>query len=287
MAPMFPDFVVLGAAKAGTSSLAAWLGRQPGVFIPDVAEPGFFAWDGAGAPRRWTTSIPAIVPVRDDSAYAAIFAKAEEGALRGDVSPIYLESAVAADRLVAASPDLRLVVSLRDPVERAWSDYGMHVRDGLERRPPEVALAAGEHSVRAGEYGQLLAPYLGGFGRPALHVMVFEEWTCDPATGLASLAAFLGLPAPRDVSVPRENLGGRPRLPRLHRALSGGSPLARLGRRLPPSLQAVGRRLRSDLSLPAAPIPPDLARRLAEHYRPDRDAVAALLGRPPRGWLEG
>ncbi len=245
-----PHFVVIGAAKAGTSTLRAALRAHPRVFLPAVDEPGFFAWDGSGAPRRWPTTVPADVPVRTRAAYDGLFARASDSALTGEVCPLYLESALAADALKAHSPDARIVVTLRDPVERAWSSYWMHVRGGLETRPPEEAFGPDEHRVQIGHYERNLAPWRERFEHVC--VLQFEEWT---ERGLGELAGFLGLDR---LELPRaENVGGRPKNPVVAAAMA--SPAAqRLAQRLPEGLKRSIKRSALD---PTPRIPDSVSRR--------------------------
>jgi hypothetical protein len=259
-----PDFVVIGAAKAGTSTLHAALSSHPDVFLPSVPEPGWFAWDGA-APRRWPTDVPADVPVRDEPSYQALYADAPAGALTGEVCPLYLESAIAPDRLKAAHPDARIVVTVRDPVSRAWSSYWMHVRGGLETRPPEDAFGPEEHRVQVGHYAANLAPWVERFDRVC--VLQFEEWTRD---GLGTLAAFLDLtelPMP-----PPENVGGRPRNPLVAAAMA--SPSVRsIATRLPDGLKKAARR---GALAPIPPIPPSIRAHLESIYAADVDPASLV-----------
>ncbi len=267
-----PDFVVVGAAKAGTSTLRAALRRHPGVFLPDVDEPGWFAWQD-GAPRLWPSDVPADVPIRSAEDYAALWSDAPVDALRGEVCPLYLESPVAPGKLRAAHPDVRVVVTLRDPVDRAWSSYWMHARGGLETRPPEDAFDPDEHRIQIGRYARNLDPWLERFPREQIQVLFFEEWTAD---GLHALAAFLGLaslPLP-----PPANVGGRPRN-RLVGAALASPTLRSVGQRLPDALKGP---LRDRALTATPPMPAELRAQLESLYADEADALEQQLGmRPP------
>lgn len=267
-----PDFVVVGAAKAGTSTLRSALDRHPRVFLPDVDEPGWFAWTDQGAPRRWPTDVPADVPIRSQQAYDALYAAAPPGALTGEVCPLYLESAVAPQALQAACPGARIVVTLRDPVERAWSGYWMHVRAGLETRPPEAAFGPEEHRVEIGRYARNLRPWLDGFGPDAVLVLYVEEWA---RAGLGELASFLGLDS-LDLPPP-QNIGGRPRN-RLVAAAMGSEGLRSAARRLPAAIKDP---LRRGALGPSPALPPALGDRLRSLYAAEAVALEALVGRRP------
>ncbi len=273
-----PDFVVLGAAKAGTSSLAALLAAHPQLFLPHVSEPGWLGWDD-GAPRRWPCDLPDDVPVRSRDAYLDLFASAPGGSLCGDVSPLYLESAVAPQRIAAELPNALLVATLRDPAERAWSSYWMHRQAGLESRAPEQAFGPAEHRVQVGYYARNLEPFGDG-----VHLLVFERWTADPAA-LEPLMERLGVdPAGLPTEIPRTNRGGVPTNPIASALLA--SPSARsLARRLPRPLADAGRAAKARLLKPPPPLPPATRARLDALYRDDVHALAERLGGVPDGWL--
>ncbi len=269
---------MLGAGKAGTTSLAALLRAHPGVFLPDLDEPGWLAWDPA-APRRWPADVPADVPVRSREAWLALYADAPEGVLLGDVSPQCLESSIAPERIARELPDAPLIVTLRDPADRAWSGYWMHRLAGWEKRPPEQAFGPQEHRVQAGYYARNLQP----FGDDVL-VLLLEEWSTDPGA-LLPLAQRLGLdPAGFPAQIPRSNRGGQASDPVAATLLA--SPTARaLGRRLPRPVAAVARSLKARALKPPPPMPPELRRRLDGLYRDDVLALSERLGRRLPGWL--
>ena len=273
-----PDFVVLGAAKAGTTSLAAALAEHPGVFLPDCPEPGWLAWDG-GAPRRWPADVPADVPIRSQAAYEALFEAAPPQAVAGDISPLYLESVHAPRRLAEELPGALLVATLRDPADRAWSSYWMHRQAGLESRAPEEAFGPDEHRVQVGHYARNLQP----FGEGVL-LLVFERWTVDPAH-LGPLLDALGLdPAGFPPEAPAANRGGVP----TNRLAAGllASPGARaLASRLPAPAADLGRAVKARLLRPPPPMPPAIRAHLDALYRDGVHALAPRLGGVPAGWL--
>src|SRR5947208_14127778 len=100
-----PDFLIVGAMKAGTTSLAAWLRAHPDVFMPPQKEIHFFD-------AQWERGVPW---------YADQFAGAPEGALVGEATPAYMVTTAFLDRMASVVPNARLLVVLREPVARAWS----------------------------------------------------------------------------------------------------------------------------------------------------------------------
>jgi Sulfotransferase family len=279
-----PDFLVIGAYKSGSTALHEALRAHPQVFVPERKGPSFFAFDGVERPDR---PLPPGT-VRDWDDYRALFDPAPATAVRGEVSPEYLANAHAAGRIRVRVPTVRLVAILRNPVERAFSDYLMYVRDGLE---PVAdfgrALDAQEERRRAGAptgyyletglYGRQLRPYFDAFPRERIQVHLFEDFAADPAAVLRDLFAFLGVdPALGRVPERAVNVSGVPRNALVVAAVRGG-------RRLAPLLPAAVRR-RAKAGLARGLDRPALAsehrRRLAEYYREDVAELERLLGRP-------
>src|SRR5581483_6528785 len=129
-----PDFLVIGAPKAGTTALHVALARHPQVFMSPVKEPKFFLTEGKPLPAGRGPGDAAtnrkIVWRRSE--YEALFDAAPAGARRGESTTLYLRNAQACRRIHEAIPDARLIAVLRDPVDRAHSNW-THLRSaGLE-----------------------------------------------------------------------------------------------------------------------------------------------------------
>ncbi len=200
---MTEHFLVVGAQRSGTTYLYQVLDEHPGVAMarPVWPEPKFFLDDD-----KFDRGM--------DWYEETFFFHAEPGQIRGEKSVGYLESAVAADRIVATLPHARIVAILRDPIERAVSNYRFSVANGLEDRSIEAALGADSPEVerdggwfvvgdrriaanpfdyrRRGHYIEDLWRYAASFGRERMHVMVFED-AVGSAGELARLYGFLGV----------------------------------------------------------------------------------------------
>lgn len=278
-----PDFLIVGAAKAGTTSLYAYLAAHPGVYMSPVKEPHFYS---RVEPDPRVASIYTIV--RDERAYARLF-EAAGARLAGEASTSYLWDPSAPARIADDVPGARVVVMLREPVERAYSHYLNGVREGLEQRSFERAvrddLAGGPPRwgaamyVDLGRYCEQVRRYLDAFG-DRVHVVFFEELVADVASEFERVCSFLGLDARAAPAEPEvHNPYAAPRN-RLSTALLG-SPAARaLGRRLLPPR---GRAALRSLLLRAQRKPPmdDAVRALLEDvYRDEPACLARLLGRP-------
>jgi hypothetical protein len=193
-----PNLFLVGAAKAATTSLWRYLQSHPEVFMARVKEPHFFSRGG----------VDGIPVAKTEGAYLALFARAGRAAYRGEASVSYLWDAEAARAIKAWAPDARILISLRDPVERAWSHYWTHVRIGTEHRTFREAVdaeLAGESElasvpppyVSRGYYDEQVRPYLDLFDD--VLVLFFEELVADVRGSMRTVFGFLGLdPSPAD-----------------------------------------------------------------------------------------
>ena len=120
-----PNFVVVGVAKAGTSSLHGYLRQHPDVFMPQMKDPGFFAFNNRADPWRYK--------VTSREAYEALFADVRGERAIGEVSDTYFDSKVAPASIKAAIPDAQLIVSLREPASRASALPHDAAQPGRER----------------------------------------------------------------------------------------------------------------------------------------------------------
>jgi hypothetical protein len=196
------DFIVIGAQKAGTTSLWRYLEDNPALRMPPDKEALFFS--EPCYPDDWRAFM------------RAVFKAAPRAAKLGTVTPPYMVGTAhasvptIAQRIHSLAPDVRLVALLRDPVQRAHSAHRMLVRRGEESRPfgeavadlirPEelrrsrTALAHESRSyVVAGEYGRMLEAYLEHFDRDQLHVELSDDLDRDPAAVVNRVCTFLGV----------------------------------------------------------------------------------------------
>ena len=286
---MLPQFIVIGAYKSGSTAIQEALRAHPQVFLP-AKGPSFFAFDEAPAIDR---PLPSGT-VRDWDAYRRLFADVPPDAVSGEVSPEYLANPWSCGRIRARVPEAKLVAVLRNPVERAFSDYLMYVRDGDEEDDFGDALAAQDERRSAGSptgyyletglYGRQLRPYFEVFPREQIQIHLFEDFVADPDAVLRKLLGFLGVdPALGETPERAVNVSGVPR-----NALVGAA--VRSGRRVAPLLpEAVRRRAKSALArgLDRPALDPAVRRRLVGLYREDVAELEHLLDRPLDDWLEG
>jgi hypothetical protein len=269
-----PDFLVLGAAKAGTTSLARWLEAHPQVFVPPQKELHFFDRD-----VNWSRGV---------DWYAEFFTDADPGAVAGEASPAYLYVPAAAERIAQVVPTARLVALLRHPVDRAYSHYWHAHEWGGEERTFDDAVAAllrGEPGVRPylarGYYLEQLERYEQLFGSDAMLVLRFDDLTHDPAGTFGRVCRFLGVEEVVPANVGRVyNAHSRHRSSRLRAAMEG----RRLWRRAPRVARALDRVNTAENRYP--PMDPALRARLLDHFAPYNDKLADHLGADLSAWSQ-
>ena len=225
-----PDFFIAGVPKAGTTALHSALARHPSLFMSPVKEPKFFLTDGAppaeGGPGDAKTYREHIW---QPAAYEALFDAAPAGALRGESTPFYLYSRAAQQRIRDMVPDARLIVVLRDPVERAHSNWTHLWSAGLDPcddflqacEQEESRIAAGWadfwHYTALGRYGEQLQHLYSRFPREQILVFRYRAMIDDPARTLDRVCAFLGVPTGVLTELPRENVTAHPEATVRHR----------------------------------------------------------------------
>ena len=207
-----PDFLIIGAQRCGTTSLYRYLDQHPqvigaapskGVHYFDVNHERSLRWYRAHFPTERTRE------------------RAGSGAVTGEASPYYVFHPHGPDRVRAAVPNVRLILMLRDPVVRAFSQYQQEYARGFEDAETfeealdlEPGRLAGERErmladpgydspalqhhayVARGEYAPQLEAWRARFDPAQIHVIVAEEFFADPAAAYRGVLDFLGLPMP-------------------------------------------------------------------------------------------
>jgi hypothetical protein len=199
MSPL-PDFLIIGAAKSGTTSLYHYLGEHPEIFVSPKKEPRFFAvlsdfekivGEGPAQRRLWSDSVTTF------EEYHALFEGVRHEKAIGEASPIYLWSKEAPKNIKKYLPEAKLIAILRHPVDRAFSHYLHNLKIGLEKNTSfEAALADDVQRhyteyIPQGMYFTLLSRYYDLFPPDQIKVLIFDDLVADPGNLMQSIFQFL------------------------------------------------------------------------------------------------
>lgn len=179
--PRLPDFVIIGAQKAATTTLWHVLRQHPQLFLPDGKELNYFV-------RHNPT-------VRTLNWYQRQFEAAPAGAILGEASPTYTMSPLfggAAPHMAEVIPEARLIYLVREPFARMRSAYAQLRADGVELRPIGEALLHELHYSTTSCYAMQLEQYLQHYPADRVLVMRSEDLDADPERGVNQVLRFLG-----------------------------------------------------------------------------------------------
>lgn len=295
-----PDFFIVGAPKAGTSSLFAHLGRHPEVFTPALKEPHYFGADIERLNHRRFT----------EAEYLALFAPAGGERRAGDGSTSCLHSRSAADEIRAFNPEARIVVMLREPVAVMHALHGEMVAGGFEPIADFAAALEAESRRKAGEllpraaaglrdnlyyrdmvaFAEQLERYLDVFGADRVHVVLFDDWVSDTRAAYRAVLEFLDVDTAFEPDLGEVVNGSRQvRSIALQRfVFDPPPPVRRAVRALVPdplrSRARYGLRSLNTVAGARAPLPPQLARRLSDEMQPGIERLERVLGRDLSAW---
>ena len=269
-----PDFVIIGATKSATTWLSYNLRFHTQIFMPGP-ELHYFS--------RWFE--------RGDDWYRAQLAGAGAGQLLGEKSASYLPHPEAAERLHRLLPRAKLLVQLRNPVERAYSDYCMHYRRGEVSRDLRRYLDARQTPVprllEDGFYHRHLMRYLGVFPSEQIKILLYDDIRARPGQIFREVCDYLGIDgsiAPQTVAQRVKDKATPVVPPRARRLLA---PLKALVGPYRETGAFVAARSLIARQLRYPPLTPELRQRLETHYADDVGRLAELLGRDLSIWRAG
>jgi hypothetical protein len=291
---MLPNFIVIGAAKAGTTALYWYLAEHPAVFMSPVKETNYFAY-GLDAGGRLVYGDPDVhrFPVKSLSDYEQLFANVGGAAAVGEASPIYLECPQTAGRIRERLPAARIICSLRQPVERAYSDYLMYLRRRGRRFDParELSTTAGwarpdSRWMQVSRYAQQLERYFEAFPREQIHVLLIDDFKPSPLAAVQDVYRFVNVDpafAP-DFDTPHAP-GGMPASTMLEGFFTSGAIVSAVKPWVPVRAANWIRRLRTRNMRKPPVLPQALKQELTAHFRDDIARTSRLIGRSLEHWL--
>lgn len=298
--PASPTFLVIGAARSGSTYLTRALDQHPQVSVCTPKEPHFLAFAGTAPAFTGPGDDETInrLAITDEQRWRELFLPDPAVTQYGDgsVTTLYFHER-SIPNIARYCPDARMIVMLRDPVERAFSAFQYWTGRGFETETFSRGLdleaeriAAGHqhiwHYTRMGFYSEQLRPFIDAFGRDRLLVLGYEEFMADKRAGLERCSAFLGIDPFPELDLDLEvNAGGVPR----SRLVTG--LMRRIRRR--PALHAfvirvvpwqLRERIRST-TVTHLEMSTEERRRLESLFAPERRALLELLGGDAPSWV--
>ena len=295
---VLPNFLLIGAEKAGTTSVHNYLRAHPEVFMSPVKEPLFFAFEGctlhykgpsAGINHRTITTL---------DGYRALFAGSENFRAAGEASATYLYYPESPERAAHYVPNAKLIVIFRNPADRAYSNYMQAVRIGSEKLEFKAALDAEPDRITAGWspffyykskgwYDAQLARWMKHFPREQFLFLLYDDLRARPLDMMRRIYEFIGVDPsfkpPVDVHY---NLSGKPIIPGLHQFMKRDSAVHFLARiTLPDKFRA---RVKADitrLNLVRPKIASEVRAQLLRDYEPEIAKLQHRIGLDLSSWL--
>jgi hypothetical protein len=297
-----PNFLVIGVEKAGTTALYYALSQHPQIYMSPVKEPCFFAFENQnlhyqGPGDDWINMN--AVPVLKD--YQALFDGRKNEVAVGEASTYYMMSGLdSAASIMRHIPDVKLILVLRQPVERAYSAFTAMVSYGREKlRDFPQAIASGktrwqnhwEPAWRYFEnsfYASQLLKYFTYFDKAQTRIYLYEDWNLSPLAVLQDIFTFLEVDTKYlPDKTTRHNVSNYPLNDKLFKFLTSPNRMKSLGKLLLP--QKVRKFAKQKLIYRNWTVPPVLDTQtrshLIERYRPDILQVQDIIGRNLQSWL--
>jgi hypothetical protein len=288
--PHWPNVFLVGAQKAGTTSLYDWLGQHPDIYAP-AAGKDFHYFSREEFYGRGYSSLDA----RYDSY------KNEPVVINAGVNYIFYPQSL--QRIHDFYPEAKILLVLRDPVQRAFSAHGFMFKLGFEAEPDFLKAIGKEQSglltqsnsdqsnltyLAHGLYGQQLDALYKVFPKSQVHVAFFEDFVKDTRFELLRIFTFLNVSPEAHVELTRKNTTGGVRFRALNRLFYGDSPLKRLLKSLgfnklikPGTMRSIrtGVRELNTSKGQKRSLPPEASQQLIPYYLQDMALLQSLLDR--------
>ncbi|NPB04761.1 MAG: sulfotransferase [Aquificae bacterium] len=285
----------MGAEKAGTTFAVHYLKQHPDIFFPVIKEPQFFAKDVMpesadekelwNLPKeKWNENVH-IAYIRDPDLYAELYRDAERYKYRGDASVSYLFSKVAAREIYNFNPEAKILIILRNPVDRALSAYKMDVTIGRVNKPFEEAIREIPRYVERSLYYEQVKRYLDTFPRENVLILLFDDLKSDPQKFFEKIFDFLEVQPIKYSDFERKNESLKPRFPVLNYVLYKTGIKRLISKYTPKPVKDYFKKLYYGGTYEYE-IDAETYNRLLEVFKSDIEKLSELIGRDLSGWLK-
>jgi len=298
-----PNFFLIGAQKAGTTSLYSYLKQHPQVYMSPIKEPFFFDHEidsrGEVVREKFGGPVTPHVKFADIREYRTLFRGVSGEKAIGEASVLYIYAPGTAERIKRYVPEAKLIALLRNPADRAYSAFLHAVRIGREPLT-DFAQALREeddriwynwhyqfHYRNRGHYYAQLKRYFEVFGREKVGVWLYEDLSNDPVGVVQCALRFLGV---NDTFTPDISRKHNPsRIPKSEfarftiRLMNTTLPV--VSKVSPPASEGFRQLVNSRILAESPPIDPEIRKQLREGYRKDILKLQELIGRDLSVWL--
>lgn len=298
-----PNFIIIGAAKSGTTALYKYLQQHPDIFMSEVKEPRFFAFEGETlnfkGPQGHGDRFNAET-ITDLATYTALFDDVQQESAIGEASPAYLSSAEKASaRIQHHVPHAKLIAILRHPAERAYSGYMHTVRNGWEKNLNFDQVLTQEqqriqknwgalwHHQTLGFYSDQLIHYYERFSKDQIQVYLYDDLKQDAPGLMRTIFQFLEVDDSFEPDMSKKvNVSGITRSQWLRKFLNRPDPIKNALKPLLPQQfrkSLVQKAKSGNLVRPS--ISPEIRHQLTQVYRDDILKLQDLINRDLSIWL--
>ena len=290
------NFIIIGAAKCGTTSLCHYLGQHPQIFISPEKEPRFFAPEFYTKFTNGPVRKGSIRPEMSIEEYEQLFEGITTEKAIGEASTEYIFLPEVPRRIKDTIPDVKLISILRDPSERAFSAYCYQMRDGVESLSFEEALKDEPRRARenwrpgwlykqTGFYFEQLSRYFNIFEPHQLKVYLYEELDQKPLRTLRDIFNFLEVDSDFVPDLSRKNVSALPKNLMVNRLLSNQSPISFLKPYLPKPARSFFRYIKRKNKTSKPDLPQEMRKELVKTYKDDILRLQDLIQRDLSGWM--
>lgn len=217
-----PNFILIGAPKAGTTSVYHYLKQHPEIYMSPQKEPRHFSYQ-AGVTRFDGPGDEAVekIVIKSWSHYLSLFSETKDEKGIGEASVDYLSSPIAPKQLYQKLPHVKLIAILRDPIERAYSNFQHVVRQGREPyldftealAQEEARIQAGWiyfwHYLDTGRYAKHLSRYFEFFPHEQIKIILFEDLVKNKHDVMKEIFSFIGVDPDFKVSMRKKHNAAR------------------------------------------------------------------------------
>jgi len=189
-----PNFFIVGAPRSGTTSLYAYLSQITEIYMSPVKEPEFFS------PNCSTNN--GLIPIVNKKDYLVLFKKVKDEHAIGEASTCYLEDPDSAKLIHKEVSDARIIILIRDPLDRAYSHYLIQLRNNIEKKSFHESIInilkkydplTSNHYLHAGLYSEQILRYINTFGKKNVKIIIFEEFIQNESNTVREVLSFLGI----------------------------------------------------------------------------------------------